>query len=160
MYRPDRALILLVSGLLAIVALRFEPLQADGPITEAAVLGVEQQLVCPTCSNLRLDFCDLAICNDMRGVIRQQLAEGRSQDEVVDYFVARYGDRVLVVPPKSGVPLVAWALPAGAGVLAIAGAALMLRRRRTPAATVVAGVGDPRIAEELRRFGDENAPWS
>ena len=59
----------------------------------------------------------MEISFQMRAVIREMLAEGRTRDEVLDYFVDRYGADILAAPPKSGANLVAWILPV-AGVLA------------------------------------------
>ena len=47
----------------------------------------------------------------MRGVIRQQLRSGKSEQEVIQYFVSRYGDRILLAPPWQGLTLLAWLIP-------------------------------------------------
>ena len=47
----------------------------------------------------------------MRGVIRQQLQSGKSEQEVIQYFVSRYGDRILLSPPWQGLTLLTWLVP-------------------------------------------------
>jgi cytochrome c-type biogenesis protein CcmH len=47
----------------------------------------------------------------MRAVIRQQLQAGQSEQEVIQYFVSRYGDRILLSPPMQGLNLLAWLVP-------------------------------------------------
>jgi cytochrome c-type biogenesis protein CcmH len=102
------ALLLLV--VIAFAAFPAGRAHADGPATDAE-LQVERQLGCPICTNLPLNVCDNPICESMKGVIRQQLAEGQSQDQIVAYFVSRYGDGVLLTPPQRGFNLAVWYLP-------------------------------------------------
>lgn len=134
---------------------------ADGPVTEDDVLDVERELTCPTCSNLRLDFCELAICHDMRSIIRERLEAGDSEQQVVDYFTSRYGDRVLVAPPREGFHVAVWLLPIAGVLLAAVGAFFVLRSwRRSPAPEHAVSPIDPRVERELADFRDEAAPWS
>src|SRR6185437_13728038 len=77
----------------------------------AKELQVEQRLGCPICTNLPLNVCDNQLCQGMRGVIHQKLSEGETPDQVVAYFVSRYGDAVLLSPPQRGFSLAAWYLP-------------------------------------------------
>jgi cytochrome c-type biogenesis protein CcmH len=71
-------------------------------------LQVERQLGCPICTNVPLNVCDNQICQQMKGVIHQKLTDGESPDQIVDYFVARYGEGVLLTPPSSGFSLAVW----------------------------------------------------
>jgi cytochrome c-type biogenesis protein CcmH len=102
------ALLILVA--IAVAAFPTGRAYADGPASDAE-LQVERQLGCPICTNLPLNICDNPICESMKGVIRQQLAEGQSQDQIVAYFVSRYGDGVLLTPPQRGFNLAVWYLP-------------------------------------------------
>ena len=74
-------------------------------------MEVERQLGCPVCTNLPLNVCDNEICQQMRGVIQQKLREGETPDQVVQFFVARYGPGVLLTPPQHGFSLAAWYIP-------------------------------------------------
>ncbi len=83
---------------------------ADDPLAEKE-LQVERQLGCPICTNLPLNVCDNQLCQEMRGIIHQKLSQGETPDQVVAYFVSRYGDAVLLEPPRRGFSLAAWYLP-------------------------------------------------
>ncbi len=69
---------------------------------EAQALQIERQLLCPQCTNRRLDVCELAICRDMKQVIRDRLEAGDDPDAIIFSFAARYGDRVLAELPREG----------------------------------------------------------
>jgi cytochrome c-type biogenesis protein CcmH len=70
--------------------------------TDDEVNAIAKQLYCPVCENIPLDACGTQACEQWRGIIRDQLADGRTEDEIKDYFVAQYGDRVLAEPPPTG----------------------------------------------------------
>ena len=93
--------------------------RADGPPASAAdrQLRIERSLACPQCTGLPVDVCDRDICQDMRAVIQQKIAAGESDAAIERYFVDRYGQRVLLAPPRNGANLVAWLMPL-AGLLA------------------------------------------
>lgn len=74
-------------------------------------LRIERTLACPQCTDLPLDVCDQDICNDMRAIVHQRVAAGESDAAIRQYFVERYGTRVLLAPPKDSSGLIAWALP-------------------------------------------------
>jgi cytochrome c-type biogenesis protein CcmH len=75
--------------------------QDAGP-TDDEVNAVAKQLYCPVCENIPLDACGTQACEQWRGIIRDQLADGRTEDEIKAYFVAQYGDGVLAEPPRTG----------------------------------------------------------
>ena len=79
---------------------------------EEQALSIEKQLLCPQCTNERLDICSIQICIDMRKEIREQLQDGRNSDEIIFYFQNRYGQRVLADLPRSGfnIILFGWVL--------------------------------------------------
>ena len=114
----------------------------EGEALEAQALQIERQLLCPQCTNKRLDVCELRICTDMKQVIRERLAAGDDPDEIVFSFAARYGDRVLAELPREGFNLLlfGWVGGSMAGVAAL-GAFFLLRLRRgaTPASAGPAG---------------------
>ena len=69
------------------------------PLCQSKLL---KQLFCPVCENIPLDTCGTAACEQWRGIIRDKLAEGWSEEEIKAYFVDQYGDRVLAEPPARG----------------------------------------------------------
>ena len=73
------------------------------------------------------DRAQVEISFQMRAVIREMLAEGRTRDEILDYFVDRYGADILAAPPKSGSNLVAWILPVVGVAAALVGVFFVIR---------------------------------
>ncbi len=63
----------------------------------------------------------------MRVIVREMLAAGNCRDEILDFFVKRYGKDILAAPPKSGVNLVAWLLPAGGVLVALVAVFFIIR---------------------------------
>jgi len=86
------------------------------------VRSVGAQLKCPICQGESVADSPSALSQQMRGVIRQQLQEGRSEQEVIAYFQARYGDQIVWSPPWQGFSLLAWLVPIG---LLLGGAVLL-----------------------------------
>jgi cytochrome c-type biogenesis protein CcmH len=94
--------------------------QGSGP-TDDEVNAVAKQLYCPVCENIPLDACGTQACEQWRGIIRDKLAEGWTEDQIKDYFVAQYGDRVLAEPPRQGFNWIVYVVPivifVGGGIL-------------------------------------------
>lgn len=91
---------------------------------------VASQLYCPICDNVSLDVCPLEACQTWRDLIREQLAQGWSEREITDYFVAQYGDRVLGAPPARGLN---WVLYLAPPALMLLGLIILLSKlRRKP----------------------------
>jgi cytochrome c-type biogenesis protein CcmH len=92
---------------------------------ERLTRSVAAQLRCPVCQGLSLADSPSELALEMKDVVRGQLAAGRTPDEVKAYFVAKYGEWILLEPPRRGVNLLAYALPAvalagGLGVIWLA----------------------------------------
>lgn len=68
--------------------------------TDDDVNRIAKQLYCPVCESTPLDVCPTEACRQWRDLIRSMLAEGKSEDEIKQYFVAQYGVRVLNEPPN------------------------------------------------------------
>lgn len=75
------------------------------------VHDVASQLKCLVCQGESVADSPATLSLQMRGVIRQQLQSGKSEQEVIQYFVSRYGDRILLSPPWQGLSLLAWLVP-------------------------------------------------
>lgn len=67
-------------------------------ITDDQVNAIASGLYCPVCENIPLDACGTAACDDWRYEIRLQLEAGMTEQEIVDDFVRRFGDRVVGTP--------------------------------------------------------------
>jgi cytochrome c-type biogenesis protein CcmH len=88
---------------------------AQGPTpTDDEVNRIAKQLYCPVCESTPLDVCPTEACRQWRDVIRTMLAEGKSEEEIKQYFVQQYGARVLAEPPNR---LVSYLVPAVAILL-------------------------------------------
>lgn len=79
--------------------------------TDNDVNRIAKQLYCPVCPNTPLDVCETKACEDWRAQIRDQLSEGWTDQQVIDYFVAQYGERVLAEPQRKGFTSLVWFLP-------------------------------------------------
>jgi len=75
------------------------------------VHDVASQLKCLVCQGESVADSPATLSLQMRGVIRQQLQSGKSEQEVIQYFVSRYGDRILLSPPWQGLTLLTWLVP-------------------------------------------------
>ena len=99
----------------------------EGSYDEEEAQGIDQMLMCPVCPAESIDQAQVPLAKQMRQKVRELLAEGASRQEVLDYFADRYGQEVLASPPKSGVNLLAWALPIGGLLAALVAVLLALR---------------------------------
>jgi len=93
------------------------------------VLEIAKDLRCAVCQNQPVSESNADLAKDMRQVIREQLQAGKSRDEIVNYFVTRYGDYVLMKPPadRAGLPL--WVAPPLALLVLALGGWLFVRHR-------------------------------
>ena len=136
-----------------------QELPPSGP-TDDEVNAIAKQLYCPVCENIPLDVCPTQACAQWRELIREKLTEGWKEDEIKNYFVAQYGDRVLAAPPARGLNWLVYIIPP----LAIVGGGYILYRalnawKQVPPVSkeVSQSVGEQddeyaaRIEEELRR---------
>ncbi len=134
-----------------------QPTPSDDDVNDVA-----HQLYCPVCENTPLDVCPTEACRQWRDLIRQMLAEGKTETEIEQYFVENYGARVLSEPPLSGLNWLAYIVPP---VAFIAGVFLLFRAFRTwkraaQSAATEAGTGSApaptddyvaRLEEELKK---------
>ncbi len=101
--------------------------QAPTP-SDDEVNRIAHQLYCPVCENTPLDVCPTEACRQWRDLIRQQLEQGWTEDQIKQYFAAQYGIRVLAEPPRAGINWLAYVLPP---LAILAGAFLLFRAMRT-----------------------------
>lgn len=81
------------------------------PPTDDQVNAIAKQLYCPVCENIPLDVCGTQACAQWRELIREKLSQGWKEDQIKDYFVAQYGDRVLATPPARGLNWLVYIIP-------------------------------------------------
>lgn len=103
----------------------------DDPALEERARGLFKDLRCVVCRNEAIDESNADLARDMRLMVREQLAAGATDEEAMNFMVERYGEYVLLRPTTEGVNLVLWAAAPAMFVVALAGAVLYLRRRRS-----------------------------
>ena len=114
---------------------------AQDPQLERRVTNLAHELRCLVCQNQTLADSNAPLAVDLRNQIREQLAAGKSETQVLDFMVARYGDFVLYRPPLKATTLLLWG---GPFLFVVAGFWFLLRflrRREMPA---------PRLSAEDR----------
>ncbi|WP_188964232.1 cytochrome c-type biogenesis protein [Deinococcus aquiradiocola] len=111
---------------------------AAGPaltaVQEARAQAVGRTIRCPVCQGLPITESPSDLSQSMLRDLRGQVAAGRSDDQITTYFAQRYGDTVLLDPPRRGVNLLLWAGPVVAAVLGGAWLLSYLRARERQAA--------------------------
>ena len=103
-------------------------LAQDGTASDTDVIRVAERMYCPVCENIPLDECHTAACLEWKDEIARQLAAGRRPQEVIDSFVARFGDHVVGVPQDPLIRALTFVLPALATLLALGAGVLTFRR--------------------------------
>lgn len=120
-------------SLTSLAAAQSETPQPGGAISDDQVNAIAKEMFCPVCENTPLDVCPTQACIEWRELIREMLAEGKTETEIKAYFVSRFGDRVLAEPPRTGMNWLIYILPP---IIMLAGAALLFgvfRGYRKPA---------------------------
>ncbi|MCQ3935826.1 MAG: hypothetical protein DPW18_02145 [Chloroflexi bacterium] len=138
--------LLALALLLVLMGMFYETAFAQDPTpTDDEVNRIAKQLYCPVCENTPLDVCPTEACRQWRELIRLQLSQGKSEEEIKQYFVDNYGARVLSEPPRTGLNWLVYILPP---VLILAGAFILFRsfREWTKPRAVEAGSGPEKEA--------------
>jgi len=128
----------LIVALLAALALQaaLPALAADAvptemdPVKAARAVKLAEKLRCLVCQNQTIADSNAELANDLRGQIREQIAAGKSDEQILEYMTNRYGDFVLYQPPFKATTILLWLGPA---ILLLGGLAILLRnlaRRR------------------------------
>ena len=127
-----------------LVAARDAAPAADDPALEARMVEITSELRCLVCQNQTIadSHADLAV--DLRRQVREMLQNGQTDQQVIDYMTARYGDFVLYRPPFKSTTALLWLGPAAMALLGLGALVLVLRQRsRMPAAQFDPDVPDP-----------------
>jgi cytochrome c-type biogenesis protein CcmH len=151
----------LLAAWLVILAMTAVDREARASVSDEDVHAIASQLRCVVCQNLSVADSPSEMAHQMRDLIRERLAAGDRPDQVMAYFVQRYGEWVLLAPPARGLNLLLWLAPFGAVVGGLALVLILTRRwRRQPSGTeptaplVVAPAERERLAAELDRLRD------
>ena len=104
------------------------------PVLEERARGLSQGLRCLVCQNQSIDDSDAPLARDLRLLVRERIAAGDSDSDVLDFVVARYGEFVLLKPRFNARTYLLWAVPA---LVLIAGGLIVLLNIRKAKATSV-----------------------
>jgi len=126
---PKFLLALLALCLVAAVHAADAPLTAAEPELEAKMLRISAELRCLVCQNETIAASNAELAVDLRRQIRDMLRQGQSEQQIIDYMTARYGDFVLYRPPMRGATFLLWFGPAVLMIGGLATLVLVLRRR-------------------------------
>ncbi len=100
---------------------------------EARARELSKELRCLVCQNQSIDDSDAPLAKDLRLLVRERIAAGDTDQQVLDFLVARYGEFVLLRPTLHGANLLLWGAPFAVLVIGAAGAVIAYRRRRSAA---------------------------
>ena len=120
-------------------------LLAEDPVLEKRLIHISEELRCMVCQNESLASSRAELANDLREEVRKLIREDRSDSQIKEYLVTRYGDFVLYKPEVKPLTWVLWFGPFMLLVLAILGMAYYLRQRQS------AQTGQPGLTDEDRR---------
>jgi cytochrome c-type biogenesis protein CcmH len=99
------------------------------PALEARARALSQEIRCLVCQNQSIDESEADLARDLRLIVRERIAAGEDDAQVKAFLVERYGDFVLLDPPVKPKTWLLWFGPPAVLAMAMAGAALYLRRR-------------------------------
>ncbi|MBI2853697.1 MAG: cytochrome c-type biogenesis protein CcmH [Chloroflexi bacterium] len=128
---------------------------------------VEGELMCQCGCTMVVDVCDCEQANQIRDKIAELMGQGQNKEQIIAYFVGRYGEKMLSAPTKKGFNLFAWVVPFAAVVLGGTGLFFLLRawarRGKREEASEEIHTLQPvsieeyrgRLEEELKKFKEE-----
>ena len=135
----------LVSMILSGPAAAVQPSEVlQDPVLEGRARDISKHLRCLVCQNQSIDDSDADLAHDLRVLVRERLTAGDSNEQVMRYITARYGDFVLLKPPFEPATWLLWLGPAAILLLSAGGILVMVRRRK-------AAAPEPDLSDEERR---------
>lgn len=155
-----RRLFLILSLLIACspgYAREAAPTAAD-VVVEKRMVAISEELRCLVCQNESLAGSQADLAKDLRREIREQIAQGRSDKEILDFMTGRYGDFVRYRPPLKGTTFLLWFGPFLLLVAGIAALGIILRRRGKRVAEATLSAEEQKRAEALLSLGGEEKP--
>ena len=141
---------------LALAVFTLGPGLVRADAVDDSVRRIALQLQCPVCEGENVADSPSGLAADMRSVIRAKVIAGESDQQILDDFVASYGDGILTEPPKRGISLGVWVGPVIGVTVGIVLVTLLLRSwRHAPLQPVGGATVDPDVADEFKDFREE-----
>ncbi len=100
----------------------------DDPALEARARALSEELRCLVCQNQSIDDSDAPLAHDLRVLLRERLTAGDTDEQVIDFLVARYGEFILLKPRFNGHTWLLWLVPPGVLLIGAAAAGIRLAR--------------------------------
>lgn len=114
-----------------VLASAIEPYPFESELQEKRFRALTEELRCTVCQNQSLADSDAPLAGDLRDELFRMLQDNRSDQEIRNFMVERYGDYVLYRPPLAGHTLLLWGGPIALLLIGLITAALVIRKRRT-----------------------------
>jgi cytochrome c-type biogenesis protein CcmH len=108
---------------------------ADDPVVEQRLIGISEEMRCLVCQNESLAGSRSDLANDLRRELRTLIKQGKTDAEIREFMVSRYGDFVLYRPPVKPTTWLLWAGPFGLMILGVVALFVYLRRRNADIGT-------------------------
>lgn len=125
----------------------YEAAIADDPVAEKRLQALSKELRCLVCQNETIADSNAELAVDLRREIRGMIHDGRSDNEILEFMVTRYGDFVLYRPPVKAITLLLWGGPIALLLIAVLALRSYLKRR----SLLLAKTDKPLSADEMRR---------
>ena len=139
----------------AIASSTTEAALAADPVAEKRLQGLSEELRCLVCQNQNIADSNAELAQDLRREIRSMIQAGKSDKEIIDFMVTRYGDFVLYRPPVKGITLLLWGGPIALLLLGLFVLQRYLRQRaRRMADDRPLSAADAGRADALLKEGD------
>jgi cytochrome c-type biogenesis protein CcmH len=134
---------------------------ADDPVTEQRLIAISEEMRCLVCQNESLAGSRSDLANDLRREIRVLIVEGKSDEQIRNFMVERYGDFVLYRPPVKPITWLLWIGPFVILLAGIIGLMIYLRRRNQSVSSTALSAEDNRridaLLQDAKSSSTENA---
>ena len=94
--------------------------------------SINKMLMCPVCPGESIDQSQNDLAINMKRIVKEQIAEGKTDKQILNYFVQRYGVLVLMEPPRNGLGILVWTVPLvafGVAIMAVLFSLFLMKRR-------------------------------
>jgi cytochrome c-type biogenesis protein CcmH len=138
----------------AVLLLAIASLGADTDPASMKARAIEDSLIAPCCWSQPVSQHDSEVAQQIRDEVKTMVAAGKSRDEILDFFIARYGERILVTPRAQGFNRLAYILPWAALPIGAWALILLLRKLKAPLpvpASVSKPLEDSRYASVIEK---------